>query len=403
MNGPIFILFVLGVNIVAAELLAKYTAARHLGATLLVMVITAVVANLGVIPTSSSDAPIYHGILHYVTPLAIFWLLLRVNLRDVLKAGLPMIALFLVGSFATAVGVILAMSAVNGSQTIGSSYREIGGIFVGTYTGGGVNFNALALHYGVNKQGPVFAGIVAVDNILTTVWMAATIVLPKILARLWPSPSRPEEQASATTPTPSRKPDDKRPMATPPDEEADADETERISAIDLGFLLAVGAAGLWISELVTSWLESATGVQLPSVIILTTIALVLAQFRFVQRQSGSQVLGLFAMYLFLAVIAASCDVTAFRKIGPLGLTLFIFAGLVIAIHAVITFGVARLFRLDVGMASIASQANIGGATTALGVAKSLHRRDLALPAVLVGSLGYAVGTYLGFAVAEFLL
>jgi uncharacterized membrane protein len=165
-NDPVFILFILGVNIVVAELLARHTPAKHLGATLLVMVITAIVANVGLIPTSSVEAPIYEGILTYVTPMAIFWLLLRVNLRDVLKAGLPMIGLFLVGSIGTAAGVLLAMWVVDGSQTIGESYRAIGGIFVGTYTGGGVNFNALALHYGVNKQGAVFAGITAVDNIL---------------------------------------------------------------------------------------------------------------------------------------------------------------------------------------------------------------------------------------------
>ncbi len=342
MTDPVFILFVLGVNIVAAELLARHTAARHLGTTLLVMVITAVVANFGIIPTSSSDAPIYEGIQTYVTPLAIFWLLLRVNLRDVWKAGLPMISLFLIGSAGTAVGVLLAMRIVNGSETIGQSYRAIGGIFVGTYTGGGVNFTALALHYGVTKQGPVFAGITAVDNILTTVWMAATIALPKLLMRVWPK---------AKFGTAGEAAED----AAVSDE---ADDTERVHPMDLGFLLAVGAASLWISNVTAAWLETEWGMHLPSVIILTTIALVLAQFRAIQRQKGSQVLGLFAMYLFLAVIAASCDVAAFRQIGPLGVTLFVFASLVIFFHAAITFAAAVLFRIDVNVAAIASQAKL---------------------------------------------
>jgi uncharacterized membrane protein len=55
------------------------------------------------------------------------------------------------------------------------------------------------------------------------------------------------------------------------------------------------------------------------------------------------------------------------------------------------------------VAAVASQANIGGGTSALALARSLGRRDLVLPAILVGSLGTALGTYLGLAVAEALV
>jgi uncharacterized membrane protein len=375
-------------NIVVAELLAAHTVARHLGTTLLVLVITAATANAGLIPTSTSDAPIYDDILSYVTPLAIFWLLLRINLREALRAGLPMIGLFLVGSFGAAVGVLAAMWLLNGSETIGDHYRAIGGAFTGTYTGGSVNFNALALHYGLNKQAGVYGGITAVDNILTTVWITATIAMPRLLRRIWPTPKFGVAEVD--------------PEASSEALDLD-DETESVQPVNVAFLFAIGVGSLWVSEWVAAWLKSSAGISFPSIVVLTTIALLLAQVPFIQRQNGSQVMGLFAMNLFLAAIAALCDISALHEMGRFGRTLLIFASLVIAIHAVITFGAAALFRIDVDMAAIASQANIGGATTAVGVAKSLQRRDLVLPAVLVGSLGYAVGTYLGFAVAEFLL
>ena len=54
------------------------------------------------------------------------------------------------------------------------------------------------------------------------------------------------------------------------------------------------------------------------------------------------------------------------------------------------------------MSAVASQANIGGSTSALALAKSLGRSDLMLPAILVGALGNAVGTYLGFLTAAWL-
>jgi uncharacterized membrane protein len=66
------------------------------------------------------------------------------------------------------------------------------------------------------------------------------------------------------------------------------------------------------------------------------------------------------------------------------------------------FGVARLFGVDLDTAAVASQANIGGGTTALALARSLGRTDLELPAILIGSLGTALGNYLGFMVVALL-
>jgi uncharacterized membrane protein len=76
--------------------------------------------------------------------------------------------------------------------------------------------------------------------------------------------------------------------------------------------------------------------------------------------------------------------------------------LLVLIHALILFGIGAIFKQDWDVLGIASQANIGGATSALALAKSLNRPDLQLPAVLVGTLGNALGTYLGILVAEML-
>ncbi len=383
---PLFILTVLCVNVVVSEWLVRHTFFKHFGSALLVIVVTAVTANLGVIPTNSTEAPIYSGVFTYVAPLAIFWLLLPVNLRSVLRAGFPMLAMFLIGSAGTVVGVVVAMKVIGGAESIGELYRPLGAAFVGTYTGGSVNFNALALHYGLVKEGVLYGAATAADNILTALWMVVTIAVPRFLSRYWPAGIGAKNSTSAEAVESS----------------VIEDDTESVHPIDVGVLLAAGSAAIWLADLLADWL-SGRGVNVPSVLILTTFALVLAQIPAVNRLRGTRVLGMFSVYLFLAVIGAYCDVAALSGIGRLGATLLVFVMVVVFIHGVITFVLARLFRIDVDVAAVASQANIGGATSALALARSLSRPDLVLPAVLVGSLGYGIGTYLGFFAAAYLL
>ena len=401
---PTFILFVLAANVVVAEFLARHTIFRHFGTTMTVLITTAITANLGIIPYT--DTPTYSGIFKYVAPMSIFWLLLGVNLRDLRKAGLSMILLFLIGSVGTVLGVVLGVWLVDGHQVFGELSRAVGGTYVGTYTGGSANFNAVALSYNINGKNPsLFAAMSAVDAFYTLVWMVVTFLIPKTWAKFRHQEGT-QEQGIQETAEPSS-------GDLPTDIEED---TETVHPLNLAVLLMAAAATLWISEVTASWLSSGltslaqnwwgseTTIAVPKILLLTTIALAAAQIPGAKKFfRGSQLLGMFAMYLFLATIGAYCSISAIAQIGDLAITLLIFVGIVIAVHGAVTFAAAAIFRIDVHVAAIASQANIGGATTALGLARTLHRKDLALPAILVGALGYAVGTYLGFFSAEILL
>ena len=110
-----------------------------------------------------------------------------------------------------------------------------------------------------------------------------------------------------------------------------------------------------------------------------------------------------AVYFFLTVIGAHCDLSALHTLGSTGLLVLALTTSIVLIHGTTVFGLARLLHMDLTSAAIASQANIGGAATALAIAKAHKRSDLAAPAVLVGTLGTASGTFLGFFAAETLL
>ncbi len=179
LTDPLLILGVLCVNLAVTEWLCRHTFCRHFGTALMVILVTAIVANAGLIPTSTKDAPVYDWLLGDVVQLAVFWILLQVNLRELLKAGAPMISMFLVGSSGTVIGVIIGMLAVSGSTSFDGHHIGLAAMFAGTYTGGSINFNAMAVEYEVSKTGGLFAGAVVVDNIMTTVWMIVTIAVPR--------------------------------------------------------------------------------------------------------------------------------------------------------------------------------------------------------------------------------
>ena len=369
-------------NVVICEWLTQKRGFRHIGTALLVIIVTAIEANLRLIPTT--DTPVYDGIFSYIAPFSLFLLLLNVNLKDLKQAGIPMVTMYLIGSMGVIIGVFASVWLFAAPKTVGTLFYALAGMFTGTYIGGSINFHAVALHYGVSKAGNLFIAATAADNIMTALWMMATLAIPRFLQRRFPR-QLPTAAVAAATKT------------DPPAAQSLFSDAEWLRPADLALLLALGFAAIFIAKQVATRIP-----VLPFVLILTTIALMLAQFRVINNLKGNRLLGLFGIYIFLAVIGAYCDVAALIRDGELALVLFGMILLLVLIHAVLLFGIGALFRQDWDVLGIASQANIGGATSALALARSLNRADLQLPAVLVGTLGNAIGTYLGILVAEVL-
>ncbi len=372
LNSPVYILTVLTGIVFLSEWILKYKLFRRFGAALMAIIFGAIVANVGLLPASSN--PVYDNIFDYIAPAALFLLLLDVNLTELKNVGWPMLVLFLVGSAGTAAGVVVAVSIIPDSGIFEGAYAPLAGMLAGTYTGGSINFNAVALHYDVVEKGLVYTSAIAVDNIATAVWMFVTITIPGILQ--------------------GKKHLRKKPVST------SEKPAKPISLKDLSLLIFITIAALWISVELAGFF-SRFGVEVPMIIIITTIALVLAQFRMIHQLPGNQKFGSWLVFLFLAVIGAFCDLGAFSRAGTLAMVILGFVLIIFTVHALFMWAASKAIPSDWDEIAIASQANIGGSTTAMALAQNFERHELVLPAIIIGTLGNALGTYIGFLVAAF--
>lgn len=362
----------LGALIAAAMALAfwldhRFEALSKVGASLLAILFGALLSNFGIVPAAS---PLYDGISGIVTSLAIAWLLLSIDLRDVMKAGRPMLGAFGLALIGTAMGAMVGAALFAGF--LGDQTAPLAGTLTGTYSGGSLNFIAVATEVGLADS--IFAGTVAADNLTTAIWLGVTLSMPLVLRRFYP------------TPVPSS------------EIESDGEETVAhpffgrtpISTMDLAWIAFLGIALVATAE----WIGAVVPL-VPSVLWLTTLALVVGQLGPTRRLHGGMQLGNVALHLFFVVIGIHSRI---EEIVVVGAQIFLYTLVVVAIHGLVVYGVGRWLRFDLGTLSVASQAAVGGPSSALAVAVSRGWRGLILPGVLVGLLGYAVGNYLGLAV-----
>jgi uncharacterized membrane protein len=346
---------------------------RKYSGVMLLITAAIVLANLRIIPTV---APVYDVVWDYLVPIAIPLLLFEADLKRIVRESGPTLIAFMIGSATVVAGVTVGVFLFD----LGPREAELAGIFTGTYIGGGLNFAAVAEATGMQDDSMLTAAVAA-DQVITNLHFLLIIFIPGIA---WMANRYPTHHMD---------------NAVLFDAESE-DEVHRITDLGLAGLMAalalafaVAATGKLIAEMV--------GMSDYSILVITLLALLIATIfpRQVEKLSGYRETGNVMMFIFLASVGAGADIWKLIETAPV---LFLFALVIIIVHLVLLFGIGKILKLDLAELAMASAVCIGGPASAPALASAKGWRDLLIPGLLLGSLGYAVGSFIGVSVVEFL-
>ena len=330
---------------------------------------TFVLSYLRIIPIR---APAYGIVWAYLVPLAIPLLLFRADLRRIVREAGPTLLAFGIGAVGTVVGAVVAYAMV----PLGPEGWKLAGIFTATYIGGSMNYVAVARALDL-QAGDLLAAGVAADNLAMTLYFIVLFLLPSWVWLRERFPRRPALSVAVQSTNP---------------ESYWAGRT--ITLLDLAVALALSA---WLCA-IGYRLADLLRLRGSEILWITGLTVLIATLwpQRVGQIRGAEEMGTLLMQIFFAAIGATANI---HVVIEAGLRLFGFAVLILTIHLFVILAVGRLFRLDLREIVIASNANMGGPTTAAAMAIARRWDTLVIPAILCGTLGYATANFIGVALA----
>ena len=346
----------------------------HLTGAVIAILVAILAANLRIIPHS---APAFSFVFSYFVPVLIPLFLFKANLRTMMFETTRMTGAFLIASVGTVVGVIIAASlldlgALASAATTDPALREAGiaGLFASTYIGGSVNYAALGEITQLSSDASFFSAATATDNLFSAVFLSVLALLPgwQWLARRFTTHEHGEEQVVI-------------------------ESDEPITSTSLTLALATAISFVAIGDVITSAIDMPSARYAVITLLVVTAATLFPHW--MEKLRGAFEIGVALAFVFFAAIAAGANLVAMVQIAPL---LVVVVMILLSVHLVVLLGVGRLFKLTLPELVTASNAAVLGATTAPALAAARGWHDLVTPGVLVGVLGYALGTFAGTAI-----
>ena len=372
-----------------------YVWASRITGAVIALVIALVLVNAGVIP---AHAELYDDVVWgYAVPIAIPLLLLQSNMQKIWHETGRLVIIFLIGAAGTICGTLIGCAFL-GSAVDG--LPKVAAMMTGSYIGGGVNFTALADAFKVS--GSLVSATTVADNLNMAIYFLILLGIAgnAFFRRIYKHPLIDAvEQHGAS--------DDGKTLA------AKYWGRKDISLRDIAMCMTYAVVVVTVSKFIgvtfgavipsdVSWFTKMSNTFLSSQYVwITLISMIFATFFEKQASSlnGAQEIGTFFIYMFFFVIGVPASIMEILTNAPL---LFVFCLIVVVVNMLFCLVGGKLLHFNLEDILVASNANIGGPTTAAGMAISQGWNKLVGPAMLVGTLGYVIGTYLGIIVGSLL-
>lgn len=379
---------------IAIMLEQKYEWASKISGAIIALIIAMVLANLGVIPTS---CVLYDDIVWgVIVPLGIPMLLLQCNLKKIWAETGRMLVIFLIGAVGTVCGAYLAYFLLKGPFGNAEDLARVASMMTGSYIGGGVNFAAMASQYAAGED--ITAAATVADNLLMAAYFFVLIFFAgnKWFRKNFKHPLIEQVEKGAVN------------LDEAKTQAAAFWSRKDISLKDIAINIAYASTVVWVSRLIAgifgnfeitnAFMNFVVRFLGSQYVWITTLSVIVAtcMTETVKEMHGSQEIGTYFIYLFLFVIGVPANIYTVVTKSPL---LLVLTATMVIINMLFCFISAKLLKFNLEDAIIASNANIGGPTTAAGMAISQGWVELVGPAMLIGTFGYVIGNYLGTIVA----
>jgi len=366
----------------------KYPILNKLGPILLLYIIGAVIGNTGLMPKSA--ASIQDIMMTIIIPIAIPLMLFSCDFKrwDIKGAMLTLLTGILAVVIAIITGYYIFRPYIQPDTVIGSQFNNIAGLLAGVYTGGTPNMAAIKIMLQVPNE--TYIMVHSYDMLISFIYMVFLLSFGVKFFRKILGTTKPKEDGR---------------MAIMPVSE---DELEEHPYNDFfkkqNFIPLLGALGMAVLVFVISGAVSllfSKDIQIVVIILgITTLGIAVSFIGPVRRVKKSFDAGMYLIYIFSIVVASMADVTKLDLVGGIYVLLYIILAIFgsLILHIIM----AKIFKLDADTVVIASVALINSAPFVPMMAAAMKNRSVIISGLTIGLVGYAIGNYMGFIIANIL-
>lgn len=320
-------------------------------------------------------------ISYLAVSFSIPFLLYNTNLRDVLKLSKKSLISF--GLLIFSVICVTAITYFAFSKNIASG-NILSGMAVGLYTGGTPNLNSIAYSFGLDKDTILMSNIS--DIIFGGLFYVFLILLAKPLIKHFLKGDVEKDKEFVC------------------EKQEETAFSFKNHGVFRNILLTLGAVAISAGVGVLIWIITGkvdgtlTNYLVPALMLGTTvIGLMLSFNKNIREVKGNNKMGEYCSCVFSFAISSIID---FNKLSGLALNIFIHFAIITLATFLLHLLLCKIFKINADIMITTCTAGIYGPAFIPSVTKSIGAQYMLATGLILGSLGYAIGTFLGIGIAQ---
>ena len=266
---------------------------------------------------------------------------------------------------------------------------KIGGMLTGVYTGGTINLAALKTMLGVHDE--TYILINSYDILVSFLYLSFLLAIGiKLFRKFLPNTLGSYTEKDEATIKAEMERENRKPFKS---------LFTRKGAAYVGRLLGLTAVIVGISAGIAMLLPESMFMTI-FILMLTTLGIGCSFIKKIHNMRYSYDIGMYFIYIFCIVVASMADLSRLDLAGGLELMGYLLVAVFGSLLLQVIF--AKMFRIDSDMMVIASVTYINSPPFVPMMAAAMKNKDVLIPGLTIGVIGYAAGNYLGFLMSQLL-